>query len=139
MKLRLKRISKEAIDPVVNADGTIEFKATDVQQELDFAKKLVLVYQFGWSVEVDEGYTVLMVQADKAINYSVYMPVGAIVADGKSELVAKFKVTTDAVPYIYEPLKDSVVKLMVVKATTVDIDIDNEINEVETGQTKEAV
>ena len=131
MELKFKRldypsIDKEGNDITAKSEGILPTKATDgsagfdlystrITQERDNSNKPVFIYHTDIAVEIPEGYVGLLVHKSSVAKRSVMLCncIGVIDSDYRGEIMAKMKVTTDAVPTIY-PTGEAFAQLVVV-------------------------
>lgn len=85
-------------------DAGLDLYSTRITQEADNSGKLVLVYHTDIAVEIPENHVGLLMMKSSVSNRSINMAnaVGVIDAQYRGELMAKFKITTDAMPTIYQ-------------------------------------
>lgn len=113
-KLDYKTKDKDGNEIEVKSEGAIPTKATNgsagfdlystrITQERDNSNKPVFVYHTDLAVEIPEGYVGLLFHKSSVSKRSIMMCncVGVIDSDYRGEIMAKMKVTTDAVPTIY--------------------------------------
>lgn len=107
MELKFKKLQEDAVLPsYANPnDAGLDLTAISFTQEFDKSGKLVLVYHTGLSVEIPEGHVGLIFMRSSISQRSMSMcnAVGVIDCDYKGEILVKFKITTDALPTIYQP------------------------------------
>lgn len=107
MELKFKKLQEDAVLPsYANPnDVGLDLTAVSFTQEFDKSGKLVLVYHTGLSVEIPEGYVGLLFMRSSVSQRSLIMTnaVGIIDPCYKDEILVKFKITTDALPSIYQP------------------------------------
>lgn len=144
-KLDYKTTDKDGNEIEVKSEGVLPTKATDgsagfdlystrITQERDNSNKPVFVYHTDIAVEIPEGYVGLLFHKSSVAKRSIMLTnaVGVIDSDYRNEIMAKMKVTTDAVPTIYaigEPFAQLViVPYLVAKPILVD-----ELSETERG------
>lgn len=86
-------------------DAGLDLTATRLTQEIDASGKLVLVYHTDIAVEIPEGYVGLIFMKSSVAKRSVSLTnaVGVIDSDYRGEIISKFKITTDAIPSVYQP------------------------------------
>lgn len=131
MELKFKRldypsIDKEGNDITAKSEGILPTKATTgsagfdlystrITQERDNSNKPIFVYHTDVAVEIPEGYVGLLVHKSSVAKRSVMMCncLGIIDSDYRGEIMAKMKITTDAVPTIY-PTGESFAQLVIV-------------------------
>lgn len=85
-------------------DAGYELVATRMTQELDDAGKVVLVYHTDLAVEIPEGYVGLFCMRSSVYKRSLVLTNGTGIIDSnyRGELTGKFKITTDALPRVYQ-------------------------------------
>lgn len=107
MEIKFKKLSENAVIPSYahSDDAGMDLTATRFTQELDKSGKLVLVYHTDIAVEIPKGYVGLIFMRSSVCNKSIALAnaVGVIDSNYRGELICKFKITTDAVPTIYQP------------------------------------
>ena len=107
MELKFKKLQEDAVLPsYANPnDAGLDLTAVSFTQEFDKSGKLVLVYHTGLSVEIPEGHMGLIFMRSSVSQKSMSMcnAVAVIDCDYKGEILLKFKITTDALPTIYQP------------------------------------
>lgn len=107
MELKFKKLQEDAVLPsYANPnDAGLDLTAISFTQEFDKSGKLVLVYHTGLSVEIPEGHIGLIFMRSSVSQKSMSMcnAVAVIDCDYKGEILLKFKITTDALPTIYQP------------------------------------
>ena len=137
MDLKIKRLHDKAQIPTRGhkGDAGLDFIATEITQEFDHARKLILVYHTGWAVEIPDGYVGLLFMRSSVSNFSLSLTnaVGVIDSTYRGEVIAKFKVMTDTTPAIYEPEKDKFIQLVIVPIIEVDPVITTELSETDRG------
>lgn len=113
-KLDYKSVDKDGNEIEVKSEGRLPTRATEhsagldlystrITQERDNSNKPVFVYHTDIAVEIPEGCVGLLMHKSSVSHRSVMLCncVGVIDADYRGEIMAKVKVTTDAVPTIY--------------------------------------
>lgn len=107
MELKFKKLQEDAVLPsYANPnDAGLDLTAISFTQEFDKSGKLVLVYHTGLSVEIPEGHVGLIFMRSSVSQKSMSMTNAVAVIDSgyRGELILKFKLTTDALPTIYQP------------------------------------
>ena len=97
----------EAILPTraTAGDAGLDLYSTRITQEVDNSGKLVLVYHTDIAVEIPEGYVGLLFMKSSVAKRSVTLTnaVGVCDASYRGEIMLKYKVTTDAIPTVYQP------------------------------------
>ena len=86
-------------------DAGLDLYATRLTQEADNSGKLVLVYHTDIAVEIPEGYVGLLFMKSSIAKRSMMLTnaVGVIDAHYRGEIMLKYKITTDALPTVYQP------------------------------------
>ena len=86
-------------------DAGLDLYSTRITQELDNSGKLILTYHTDIAVEIPEGYVGLLFMKSSVAKRSVTLcnAVGVIDAGYRGEIMLKYKVTTDAIPTVYQP------------------------------------
>lgn len=115
-------------------DAGLDLYSTRMTQEVDNSGKLVLVYHTDIAVEIPEGYVGLLCMKSSVANRSITLAnsVGVIDCGFRSELKAKFKVTTDAVPTVYS-VGEAFAQLLVVPCSILEPVFVEELSETERG------
>lgn len=107
MEVKFKKLHNDAVLPsYANPnDAGMDLKAVSFTQEFDKSGKLVLVYHTGLAVEIPQGYMGLIFMRSSVSQKSLCMTncVDIVDCDYKGEILIKFKITTDALPTIYQP------------------------------------
>lgn len=139
MELNFKKIHKDAVIPSYadNGSSALDITCINFEQEFDRSGKLVLKYHTGLTVDIPKGYTAMLFMEDTAAEKSMILTNGVVVLDSnnKDEIVAKFKITTDALPTIYQP-GEKFLKMVVVPYALVDVKVTVEENGTEIEETK---
>ena len=88
-----------------STDAGLDLTATRLTQEVDASGKLTLVYHTDIAVEIPEGFVGLLFMRSSIANRSITLvnAVGVIDSDYRGEIISKFKITTDAIPSVYQP------------------------------------
>lgn len=117
-------------------DAGFDLVATRITQEVDEAGKLILVYHTDLAVEIPEGYVGLLFMRSSVSKKSIQLCncVGVIDEGYKGEIMGKFKVTTDALPRIYEPGEKFAQLVLVPYYTVVETEWVEELTETERGE-----
>lgn len=84
-------------------DAGLDLYSTRITQERDNSNKPVFVYHTDIAVEIPEGYVGLLFHKSSVAKRSIMLCncTGVLDSGYKGEIIAKMKVTTDAVPTIY--------------------------------------
>lgn len=85
-------------------DAGYDLTATRITQELDDAGKVVLVYHTDLAVEIPYGSVGLLMMRSSVSNKSIVLcnACGVIDSSFRGEVTGKFKITTDALPRVYQ-------------------------------------
>lgn len=137
MEVKFKKVHSDATIPSYAHDGDagLDLTAISFTQEYDRSGKLVLVYHTGIAVEIPEGYVGLLFMRSSVSKYSVSMTnaVGIIDCIYRGEIMVKMKLTTDAVPTIYQP-GEKIAQLVIVPYLKADLVEVEELEETERGE-----
>ena len=137
MEVKFKKVHSDATIPSYAHDGDagLDLTAISFTQEYDRSGKLVLVYHTGIAVEIPEGYVGLLFMRSSVSKYSVSMTnaVGVIDCIYRGEIMVKMKLTTDAVPTIYQP-GEKIAQLVIVPYLKVELNEVEELAETERGE-----
>ena len=93
------------------------------------------MYHTDIAVEIPEGYMGLLCMRSSIAQRSLSLcnAVGIIDSDFRAELIAKFKLTTDAIPSVYQP-GDKFAQLVIVPISLLDPIFVDELSEIERGE-----
>lgn len=137
MEVKFKKVHSDATIPSYAHDGDagLDLTAISFTQEYDRSGKLVLVYHTGIAVEIPEGYVGLLFMRSSVSKYSVSMTnaVGVIDCIYRGEIMVKMKLTTDAVPTIYQP-GEKIAQLVIVPYLKAELNEVEELAETERGK-----
>lgn len=116
-------------------DAGYDLTATRITQELDEARKLILVYHTDLAVEIPIGYVGLIFMRSSVSKTSLTLAnaVGVIDSGYRGELILKYKVTTDALPRVYEP-EEKVGQLVLVPCYMADTEFVSELSSTDRGE-----
>lgn len=116
-------------------DAGYDLTATRITQELDEARKLLLVYHTDLAVEIPAGYVGLIFMRSSVSKTSLTLAnaVGVIDSGYRGELILKYKVTTDALPRVYEP-GEKVGQLVLVPCYTANTEFVSELSSTDRGE-----
>ena len=127
----------EAILPTraTPGDAGLDLYSTRITQEVDNSGKLVLVYHTDLAVEIPEGYVGLLFMKSGVAKRSVSLcnAVGVIDAGYRGEIMGKFKVTTDAIPTVYQP-GEAFGQLVIVPVMILEPTLVEELSSTERGE-----
>lgn len=98
-----------------DTDAGYDIVCTRLTQELDEAGKVVLVYHTDVAVELPQGMVGFLLMRSSVSKKSIMLTncVGTIDPGYRGELMMKFKLTTDALPRVYQ-IGDKIGQLVVV-------------------------
>lgn len=134
MEVKFKKLAEDAVIPsYANAgDAGMDLTATRFTQEFDKSGKMVLVYHTDLAVEIPEGYAGFLFMRSSVSQKSLMMCncVGVIDSGYRGEIMGKFKLTTDALPTIYQP-GEKFAQLVIVPFLTAEITVAEELPESE--------
>lgn len=137
MIVNFKKLHADAVTPSYahNGDAGMDLTAVSFTQEYDRSGKLVIVYHTGIAVEIPEGYVGLIFMRSSVSKYSVSMTNAVAVIDSgyRGELMIKMKLTTDAVPTIYQP-GEKMAQLVIVPYLKAELNEVEELAETERGE-----
>lgn len=87
------------------SDAGWDLTCTKITQELDEAGKVVLVYHTNIGIIPPDGYAAFLFPRSSVANTSLNLTnsVGVIDEGYRGEVMAKFKIMTDALPRVYKP------------------------------------
>ena len=144
-KLDYKTTDKDGNEIEVKSEGVLPTKATDgsagfdlystrITQERDKSNKPVFVYHTDIAVEIPKGYVGLLFHKSSVAKRSIMLTnaVGVIDSDYRNEIMAKMKVTTDAVPTIYA-IGEPFAQLVIVPYLVAEPILVDELSETERG------
>lgn len=116
-------------------DAGYDLTATRITQELDEARKLLLVYHTDLAVEIPIGYVGLIFMRSSVSKTSLTLAnaVGVVDSGYRGELILKYKVTTDALPRVYEP-GEKVGQLVLVPCYMADTEFVSELSSTDRGE-----
>ena len=106
MELKFKKLNEKAVLPTRShsTDASLDLTTYGFTQEVDASGKLILVYHTGLAVEIPEGYMGLLFMRSSVANKSLTLSnaVGILDSGYRGEIMGKFKITTDAIPTVYQ-------------------------------------
>ena len=106
MELKFKKLHEKAVLPSRShsTDAGLDLTTYGFTQEVDASGKLILVYHTGLAVEIPEGYMGLLFMRSSVANKSLTLSnaVGILDSGYRGEIMGKFKITTDAIPTVYQ-------------------------------------
>ena len=136
MEIKIKKLHKDAVVPTFATDGSagLDLTAVSFKQETDESGKLVLVYHTGLAIQIPKGYVGLLCMRSSVAKKSVALvnAVGILDSDYTGEVLLKFKITTDALPTIYQP-GEKCAQLVIIPYLRTDIKITEELDETTRG------
>ena len=115
-------------------DAGLDLYSTRITQEVDNSGKLVLVYHTDIAVEIPEGHVGLLFMKSSVAKRSVMLcnAVGVVDAHYRGEIMLKYKVTTDAIPTVYQP-GEACGQLVIVPIEILEPQFVDELSETERG------
>lgn len=144
-KLDYKTTDKDGNEIEVKSEGVLPTKATDgsagfdlystrITQERDNSNKPVFVYHTDIAVEIPKGYVGLLFHKSSVAKRSIMLCncTGVLGSGYKGEIMAKMKVTTDAVPTIYA-IGEPFAQLVIVPYLVAEPILVDELSETERG------
>lgn len=149
-KLNFKKLdysvkNEEGVETIMKSEGVLPTRATAgdagldlystrITQEADNSGKLVLVYHTDIAVEIPEGHVGLLFMKSSVAKRSITMAnaVGVVDAHYRGEIMLKYKVTTDAIPTVYQP-GEACGQLVIVPIEILEPQFVDELSETERG------
>ena len=118
-----------------STDAGLDLTATRLTQEVDASGKLILVYHTDIAVEIPEGYVGLLFMKSSVYNRSLTLTnaVGVIDSGYRGEIISKFKITTDAIPSVYQP-GEKFAQLVIVPVALDETEFVDELSDTERGE-----
>ena len=115
-------------------DAGLDLYSTRITQERDNSNKPVFVYHTDIAVEIPEGYVGLLFHKSSVAKRSIMLCncTGVLDSGYKGEIMAKMKVTTDAVPTIYA-IGEPFAQLVIVPYLVAEPILVDELSETERG------
>lgn len=138
MELKFKKLKENAVIPSYanEGDAGLDLTALTFTQEFDKSGKIILAYHTGVAVEIPEGYVGLLFMRSSVSQKSLSLcnAVGVIDSGYRGEIICKFKITTDALPTIYQP-GEKCAQLVIVPYLKADkISVVEELEKTERGE-----
>lgn len=132
--------TKHASEGVIPSRATsnsagLDLWSTRITNELDSSGKLILTYHTDIAVEIPEGYVGLLFPKSSIAERSLMQTnsVGVIDSDYRGELKVKFKITTDAIPTVYQK-GEAFAQLVIVPCLILEPTLVNELSSTERGE-----
>ena len=126
----------EAILPTraTPGDAGLDLYSTRITQEVDNSGKLVLVYHTDLAVEIPENHVGLLFMKSSVAKRSLMLCncTGVVDSSFRGEIIGKFKVTTDAIPTVYQP-GEAFAQLVIVPIAILEPTWVEELSETERG------
>ena len=115
-------------------DAGLDLYSTRITQERDNSNKPVFVYHTDIAVEIPEGYVGLLFHKSSVAKRSIMLCncTGILDSCYRGEIMAKMKVTTDAVPTIYA-IGEPFAQLVIVPYLVAEPILVDELSETERG------
>lgn len=116
-------------------DAGLDLYSTRLTQEVDNSGKLILVYHTDIAVEIPEGYVGMLFMKSGVAKRSLSLCncVGIIDCGYRGEIMGKFKVTTDAIPTVYQP-GEAFAQLVIVPVMILEPTLVEELSSTERGE-----
>ena len=116
-------------------DAGLDLYSTRITQDVDNSGKLVLTYHTDIAVEIPEGFVGLLFMKSSVAKRSLSLCncVGVIDSGYRNEIMGKFKVTTDAIPTVYQP-GEAFGQLVIVPVMILEPTLVEELSESERGE-----
>lgn len=149
-KLNFKKLdysvkNEEGVETIMKSEGILPTRATTgdagldlystrITQEVDNSGKLTLVYHTDIAVEIPEGHVGLLFMKSSVAKRSLMLcnAVGVVDARYRGEIMLKYKVTTDAIPTVYQP-GEACGQLVIVPIEILEPRFVDELSETERG------
>ena len=149
-ELKFKKVdysvkNEEGVETIMKSEGILPTRATTgdagldlystrITQEVDNSGKLVLVYHTDIAVEIPEGYVGMLFMKSSVAKRSLTLAnaVGVCDASYRGEIMLKYKVTTDAIPTVYQP-GEACGQLVIVPIEILEPQFVDELSETERG------
>ena len=149
-KLNFKKLdysvkNEEGVETIMKSEGILPTRATAgdagldlystrITQEVDNSGKLTLVYHTDIAVEIPEGHVGLLFMKSSVAKRSLMLcnAVGVVDAHYRGEIMLKYKVTTDAIPTVYQP-GEACGQLVIVPIEILEPRFVDELSETERG------
>ncbi len=107
MEIKFKRLSENAVLPIRahKSDAGIDLTCTNIEQIVNEAKQVMLLYHTDLAVEIPEGYVGLLFPRSSVWKKSLAQTncVGVIDSGYRGEIMVVMRSTTDTIPAIYKP------------------------------------
>ena len=118
-----------------STDAGLDLTATRLTQEVDASGKLTLVYHTDIAVEIPKGYVGLLCMRSSIANRSIVLTnaIGIIDCGFIGEIIGKFKITTDAIPSVYQP-GEKFAQLVIVPVALDETEFVDELSNTERGE-----
>ena len=118
-----------------STDAGLDLTATRLTQEVDASGKFILVYHTDIAVEIPEGYVGLLFMKSSVYNRSLTLTnaVGVIDSGYRGEIISKFKITTDAIPSVYQP-GEKFAQLVIVPVALDETEFVDELSNTDRGE-----
>lgn len=117
------------------SDAGYDLTATRLTQELDEAGKVILVYHTDLAVQIPEGYVGLLVMRSSGSKKSIVLAncVGVVDSCYRGEIMMKFKITTDALPVVYQ-IGERIGQLVIVPCFSAESEFVEELTTTDRGE-----
>lgn len=137
MTIKFKRLSENAIAPVKahSTDAGFDLTVNGITTEINENGQIVLVYHTGIAVEIPDGYFGALVPRSSIYKKPLLLTnsFGVVDSSYRGEILAKFKVTTDAVPSVYQQ-GERFAQLLILPIPEVEFEEAEQLSETERGE-----
>lgn len=137
MDLKFKKLSEKASTPTRAhiGDAGLDLTCTRIEQAVNEARQILLVYHTDLAVEIPRGYAGLLFPRSSIYNKSLSLAncVGVLDSGYRGEVMAVFRINTDGVPALYN-VGDKFLQLVIVPIPEVDVVEMDELSESERGE-----
>lgn len=133
MKLKFKKLDKNAVLPNYATDGSAGLDLTATSMKYD-DKLQRFIYGTGLAVEIPKGYVGLLFPRSSVRKYSLSLSncVGVIDSDYRGEMMATFNTTQTGTGKIYD-VGDKCVQLIIIAAPKFEVEEVEELTNTERG------
>ena len=137
MTINYKRLSDNAVAPVKahDTDAGFDLTCSRITSEINECGQIILVYHTDLALEIPEGYFGALVQRSSVSNKSISLcnALGVVDAGYRGEVTAKFRSTTDVVPFLYNP-GERFAQLLILPVPDVQFEEASELSETDRTQ-----
>lgn len=137
MVLKFKKLSDKAVLPIRahKGDAGLDLTCTNIEQAVNEARQILLVYHTDLAVEIPEGHVGLLFPRSSIYTKSISLTncVGVINSGHRGEIKAVFLPTTDGVPTFYN-VGERFAQLVIVPIPEVEVEEAEELSETDRGE-----